>query len=99
MLALYRSGGRPRRSSAYRQAQRELSDELGLEPSEELRRLEQAILRQDPALEPPAAAAAASRGRRQRRSARCCSCRRRSAASRRCSALAEPLAAGGRRAS
>ena len=38
--------------SAYRQAQRELSEELGLEPSEELKRLEQAILRQDPELEP-----------------------------------------------
>ena len=32
-------------------ARRELSEELGLEPSEELKQLEQAILRHDPALE------------------------------------------------
>ncbi|HET8759110.1 MAG TPA: AfsR/SARP family transcriptional regulator [Solirubrobacteraceae bacterium] len=58
MLALYRSGRQAEALSAYRQAQRELSDELGLEPSEELKRLEQAILRQDPVLEPARAAPA-----------------------------------------
>ncbi len=52
MLALYRSGRQAEALSAYRQAQRELSDELGLEPSEELKRLEQAILRQDAELSP-----------------------------------------------
>jgi DNA-binding SARP family transcriptional activator len=52
MLALYRSGRQAEALGAYRQAQRELSDELGLEPSEELQRLEQAILRQDPELDP-----------------------------------------------
>ena len=52
MLALYRSGA-PGRGAARRtaRARRELADELGLEPSEELRRLEQAILHQDPELE------------------------------------------------
>ena len=53
MLALYRSGRQAEALSAYRQAQRELSDGLGLEPGEELRQLEQAILRQDPALDLP----------------------------------------------
>jgi DNA-binding SARP family transcriptional activator len=53
MLALYRSGRQAEALNAYRQAQRELADELGLDPSDELKRLEQAILRQDPALEPP----------------------------------------------
>src|SRR5262249_48012991 len=36
---------------AYRRARRELADGLGLEPGDELRRLEQAILRHDPALD------------------------------------------------
>jgi DNA-binding SARP family transcriptional activator len=58
MLALYRSGRQAEALSAYRQAQRELSDELGLEPSEELKRLEQAILRQDPELDPARTATA-----------------------------------------
>ena len=51
MLALYRSGRQAEALSAYRQAQRVLADELGLEPGEELKQLEQAILRQDPALD------------------------------------------------
>ena len=51
MLALYRSGRQAEALGAYRQAQRELSDALGLEPGEELKALEQAILRQDPALD------------------------------------------------
>jgi DNA-binding SARP family transcriptional activator len=55
MLALYRSGRQAEALEAYRAARRDLSEELGLEPGEELRRLEQAILRQDPALEPPRA--------------------------------------------
>jgi DNA-binding SARP family transcriptional activator len=61
MLALYRSGRQAEALGAYRQAHRELADQLGLEPSEELRRLEQAILSQDPALDlAPAAAPAVS---------------------------------------
>ena len=59
MLALYRSARQAEALHAYQVARRELSDELGLEPSGELKRLEQAILQQDPALEPSAAAAPA----------------------------------------
>jgi DNA-binding SARP family transcriptional activator len=51
MLALYRSGRQAEALHAYRAARRELADELGLEPGEALRRLEQAILRHDPELE------------------------------------------------
>ena len=53
MLALYRSARQADALSAYRAARRELSEDLGLEPSAELRRLEQSILRQDPALDAP----------------------------------------------
>jgi DNA-binding SARP family transcriptional activator len=51
MLALYRSARQAEALEAYRAARRELAEELGLEPSEELKQLEQAILRQDPALD------------------------------------------------
>jgi DNA-binding SARP family transcriptional activator len=51
MLSLYRSSRHAEALNVYRVAQRELSDELGLEPSRELRRIEQAILRQDPELD------------------------------------------------
>ena len=44
--------GRPRRSSVYRETRRLLVDELGIEPSPALQELEQAILRQDPELDP-----------------------------------------------
>jgi DNA-binding SARP family transcriptional activator len=50
MLALYRSGRQAEALDVYRHARRELSEQLGLEPGEELKRLEQAILRQDRAL-------------------------------------------------
>ena len=50
MLALYRSARQAEALGVYRAARSELSEELGLEPSEELQRLEQAILCQDPAL-------------------------------------------------
>jgi DNA-binding SARP family transcriptional activator len=53
MLALYRSARQAEALDAYRAARRELSEELGLEPSEELKRLERAILRQDPVLDLP----------------------------------------------
>jgi DNA-binding SARP family transcriptional activator len=53
MLALYRSSRQAEALDAYRAARRVLSEELGLEPSQELRELEQAILRHDPALELP----------------------------------------------
>ena len=57
MLALYRSGRQADALEAYRQARETLVDELGIDPSPELQRLEQAILRHDAALdlEKPAA--------------------------------------------
>jgi YVTN family beta-propeller protein len=55
MLALYRSGRQAAALESFRQARRSLVDELGLEPRKELRDLEQAILAQDPALDPPRA--------------------------------------------
>jgi DNA-binding SARP family transcriptional activator len=55
MLALYRSGRQAEALEAYRDARRALSAELGLEPGEELKRLERAILQQDPELELAAA--------------------------------------------
>ncbi|HEX6026631.1 MAG TPA: AfsR/SARP family transcriptional regulator [Solirubrobacter sp.] len=55
MLALYRSGRQTEALQVYRAARREFAEELGLEPGEELRRLEQAILRQDPTLNLPEA--------------------------------------------
>lgn len=54
MLALYRSGRQVDALAAYRDARDVLQEELGLDPSPQLRELEQAILRQDPALAAPA---------------------------------------------
>jgi DNA-binding SARP family transcriptional activator/class 3 adenylate cyclase len=51
MLALYRSGRQAEALAAYRTARQSLIDELGIEPSLSLQRLEQAILAQDAALE------------------------------------------------
>jgi DNA-binding SARP family transcriptional activator len=50
MLALYRSGRQAEALEAYQDARRALTEELGIEPSQQLRELQQAILRQDPAL-------------------------------------------------
>ncbi|MDP9262061.1 MAG: AAA family ATPase, partial [Actinomycetota bacterium] len=50
MLALYRAGRQADALDAYGEARRMFRDELGLEPGEELRALEQAILRQDATL-------------------------------------------------
>ena len=58
MLALYRSARQAEALQVYRAARREWAGELGLEPGGELRRLERAILQQDPALDPPAQAPA-----------------------------------------
>jgi len=60
MLALYRADRQADALDAYQQARRDLIDELGIEPSESLQRLQQAILRHDPALEVPAGTAAAT---------------------------------------
>jgi DNA-binding SARP family transcriptional activator len=53
MLALYRAGRQAEALEAYQATRRTLLDELGLEPSHELQRLERAILEQDPSLELP----------------------------------------------
>src|SRR5215468_141677 len=56
MLALYRGGRQSDALAAYRRVRAVLADELGLEPGEELRSVEQAVLRQQvPTLPPPAA--------------------------------------------
>lgn len=60
MLALYRSGRQAEALEAYAGARRVLTDELGLEPSAELRELQRAILAQDATL-----AAVPSAGRRE----------------------------------
>ena len=62
MLALYRSARQAEALEAYRAARHELQEELGLDPSGELRQLEEAILRQDPDLDlPPAEPSSRSR--------------------------------------
>ena len=53
MVALYRCGRRADALEAYRLAEKRLASELGLDPGDELRRLELAILRADPALDGP----------------------------------------------
>jgi DNA-binding SARP family transcriptional activator/class 3 adenylate cyclase len=52
MLALYRSGRAAEALAVYRDFQQLLRDDLGLDPSLQLRELESGILRQDPALGP-----------------------------------------------
>ena len=54
MLALYRSGRQAEALESYRGLRRRLDEELGLQPSQELRDLEAAILRQDDELAAPA---------------------------------------------
>jgi len=69
MLALYRTGRQAEALAAYRAARSALVEELGIEPSVELRQLHEAILAQDRALlqtaqgQPTAPAGAATDGR------------------------------------
>ncbi|MDP8977876.1 MAG: winged helix-turn-helix domain-containing protein [Actinomycetota bacterium] len=55
MVALYRSGRQGDALATYRALQDRLRDELGVDPSPELRDLHERILRQDPALDAPPA--------------------------------------------
>ena len=72
MLALYRSGRQTDALARYREGRNVLADEIGVEPSPELKTLEMAILKQDPGLQrrarQPTAGAAipAPRARRRR---------------------------------
>ncbi|MCA1841621.1 MAG: AAA family ATPase [Actinobacteria bacterium] len=50
MTALYRAGRQAEALRTYQELRRHLGEELGIEPSEDLRALEGAILRQDPQL-------------------------------------------------
>jgi Bacterial transcriptional activator domain len=50
MLALYRLGRQAESLAAYQRARQVLADELGTEPSRELQRLNEQILRRDPSL-------------------------------------------------
>jgi WD40 repeat protein/DNA-binding SARP family transcriptional activator len=52
MLALYRCGRQAEALEAFRDARRLLVEEIGVEPGTDLRGLQEAILRHDPALEP-----------------------------------------------
>lgn len=54
MVALYRAGRQADALAAYQRASSLLADELGVDPSEGLRQLQEQILRQDPSLAPPA---------------------------------------------
>ena len=53
MLALYRAGRQSEALEAYRRARRTLGEEVGLEPTPELRHLHDQVLAQDPALDLP----------------------------------------------
>lgn len=54
MQALYRSGRQADALAVYHRLRQTLGDQLGIDPSQQLRDLETAILQQDPALDAPA---------------------------------------------
>ncbi len=56
MTALYRDGRQAEALAAYRRVREQLAEELGLDPSPDLQKLEQRILVQDPSLDPPTGA-------------------------------------------
>src|SRR5262245_32942859 len=58
MIALYRSRRQAEALDVYRSGRQLLDEELGLEPHDELQRLEKAILNHDPSLESPVVAEA-----------------------------------------
>src|SRR5881398_1284657 len=60
MLALYRADRQAEALDAYKQAREVLVEELGIEPSPALQRLQQGILRHDPSLETASGTAAAN---------------------------------------
>jgi predicted ATPase/DNA-binding SARP family transcriptional activator len=60
MVALYRAGRQVDALDAFDRTRRRLLEDLGLEPGEGLRRLQDAVLAQDPGLRIPAAAAASA---------------------------------------
>src|SRR5579871_2715111 len=64
MLALYRSGRQTEALDTYREFRSVLAEELGLEPSSALRKLEAAILRHDPVLVPGTATSGTPLARR-----------------------------------
>ncbi len=53
MLALYRSGRQSEALRVYQTARSQLAEELGIEPGQTLRRLEEQVLAQDPSLDLP----------------------------------------------
>jgi YVTN family beta-propeller protein len=69
MLALYRCDRQSDALQVYRETRKMLAEELGIDPSTSLRRLEQAILAQDPDLDAPQAGTPLppARGRRRTR--------------------------------
>ena len=62
MLVLYRAGRQAEALDAYAECRRRLLDDLGLDPGNALRRMQQAVLSQDPILDSAAATTALAAG-------------------------------------